>query len=75
MTSKPTCCRIDDTVKQAALIMEHNQVRRLPVLDFEGRLAGIVSIGDVSTHVSHDVSGELIEAMSQREHSRLAETA
>lgn len=75
MTRDPVCCRIDDTVKQAAAIMERHHIRRLPVLDHQGRLAGIVSLGDISTHAPHELSGELIEQVSQREHSRLAETA
>ena len=75
MTARPVCCRIDDTIKQAAAIMEQHRVRRLPVLDFEGRLAGIVTVGDISTQASPEIAADLIDRVSQREHSFLAQTA
>lgn len=74
MTPKPVSCREDDTVKQAAAIMERNQVRRLPVLGFDNRLVGIVSMGDICTHAPHELAGELIEEVSKPEHRHLAET-
>jgi len=75
MTDKPVTCRNDDTVKQAAAIMERNQVRRLPVLDYGNHLVGIVSMGDISTHAPHELAGELAEEVSRPEHHQLAETA
>lgn len=75
MTPKLVFCREDDTVKQAAAIMERKQVRRLPVLGFDRRLVGIVSTGDISTHAPHELAGELIEEVSRPEHRNLAETA
>ena len=36
----------DDSVEQAATIMSERQVRRLPVVDRDKRLVGIVSLGD-----------------------------
>ena len=75
MTTRPASCREDDTVKQAALIMEKSQVRRLPVLGFDGRVAGIISMGDIAMHAPHELSGELVEEVSRPEHHNLAETA
>ena len=75
MTSNPVCCRSDDTVNQAANIMEEKHVRRLPVLDYENRLVGIVSLGDICTHTQRKLAGELIEEVSKPEHHDLAETA
>jgi len=75
MTRKPVSCRDDDTVKQAAAIMERNQVRRLPVLDYHNCLVGIVSMGDISTHAPHELAGELIEEVSRTEHHNLTEMA
>ena len=75
MTRKPVTCRDDDTVKQAAAIMERNQVRRLPVLNYHGDLVGIVSMGDIGTHAPHELAGELVEEVSRAEHRNLAETA
>ena len=36
----------DDSVEQAAIIMSDNQVRRLPVVNRDKRLVGIVALGD-----------------------------
>lgn len=55
----------DQEVEDAAELMERKQVRRLPVLDREKRLAGIVSLGDVALHTSNELSGEALKVMSQ----------
>jgi CBS domain-containing protein len=76
MTGNPVCCAVDDTVKQAATIMEEHQIRRLPVQDAAGRLAGIVSLGDIATHAHNDhLSALLIEQVSQREYGFPAPSA
>ena len=65
MSRKPVCCHADDSIQQAAIMMEDHQVRRLPVLDSEEHLAGIVSLGDIATHAHDDhLSAELIEHVS-----------
>jgi CBS domain-containing protein len=47
MTSPAYTVRPEDTVEQAARIMYRRNVKRLPVVDAVGRLAGIVSRADV----------------------------
>jgi CBS domain-containing protein len=54
----------DRSVEDAWQLMAKNRVRRLPVLDRERRLIGIVSQGDVARHLPHDRVGELVEAIS-----------
>ena len=46
MTTDPVIVVPDDTLDYAMGVMTSNRIRHLPVLD-EGRLAGVVSIGDV----------------------------
>ncbi|ABK76197.1 CBS domain-containing protein [Mycolicibacterium smegmatis] len=46
MTSVVATCTPRDTVDRLNVLMTQNRVRHIPVLD-DGRLAGIVSIGDV----------------------------
>jgi CBS domain-containing protein len=75
MSPEPFWCLGDDTVNQAASIMEERQVRRLPVLDRDQRVVGVVSLGDICTHAPHELAGELIDEVSRQEHSFLAETA
>ena len=42
----------DDSVEQAAMIMSERQVRRLPVVNREKRLVGIVALGDFAVDSS-----------------------
>ncbi len=42
----------DDSVEQAAKIMSDRQVRRLPVVDRDRRLVGIVALGDMAVENS-----------------------
>ena len=48
MTNDIVCARIDDDVEDVASKMSEAQVRRLPVIDEQERLCGIVSLGDLS---------------------------
>jgi CBS domain-containing protein len=41
-------CSPDATVGDAESIMRASQVRRLPVIDAENRLVGIISLGDIA---------------------------
>ena len=72
MTTDPVTCRVDDTINQAAFIMKKHRVRRLPVVDNDDRLAGIVSLGDISRHSRRQLAGELIEEVSKPAHRDLA---
>ncbi|HEY8887847.1 MAG TPA: CBS domain-containing protein [Gallionella sp.] len=42
----------DDSIEQAAMIMSERQVRRLPVVDRDKRLVGIVALGDFAVESS-----------------------
>ena len=42
----------DDSVERAAQIMSEHQVRRLPVVNREKRLVGIVALGDFAVESS-----------------------
>jgi CBS domain-containing protein len=47
MSSEILCCFEDEPVAEAARIMAEHSIRRLPVLDREGLLCGIVSLSDL----------------------------
>jgi CBS domain-containing protein len=48
MTEGIVWCRDSDDVTHAANLMQSGQIRRLPVLDKNKRLIGILSLGDLS---------------------------
>ncbi len=55
MTPGIVFCFEDQEVHEAAEVMQENQIRRLPVLNADKRLIGIVSLGDFATRTT---SGE-----------------
>lgn len=66
MTSSPVSCREDEDVSRAVSAMADRQVRRMPVVDQDGRLTGIIAQADVATRVSQDAkTGELVERISE----------
>lgn len=48
MTADVTCASEDDDVEDIAMRMSDEQVRRLPVVDQQGKLIGIVTLADIS---------------------------
>ena len=53
MTRDIIICRPDTSLEDASSIMMNHRVRHLPVCDCDGRLMGMVSIGDLNAqHVS-----------------------
>ncbi len=54
MTPRPLTCAPQQTVGEAAALMGEIAVRRLPVVDDDGTLVGIVSLGDLAAHPGPD---------------------
>jgi CBS domain-containing protein len=48
MSSKVWSLRPEDSIDRAERVMQENQVRRLPVTGFDGRLVGILSLNDIA---------------------------
>jgi CBS domain-containing protein len=71
MTPNPASCRDDDDVSRAVSLMEERQVRRMPVVGADGRLAGIIAQADIATRLNKDrTTGELVEAISEGGNAR-----
>jgi CBS domain-containing protein len=60
-----TYCRSDDTLEDAVRLMEAKKIRRLPVIDANKRMVGILSIGDLSHCCDEELTGELMQAVSE----------
>jgi CBS domain-containing protein len=65
MTDEIICAREDDDVDDIASKMSEAQIRRLPVVDSEDRLCGIVSLGDLSREADPDSAAEALEGVTQ----------
>jgi CBS domain-containing protein len=66
MTPEVVCCLETDEVGQVAQVMQEAQLRRLLVVSAEGRLVGIVSLGDLALQAGDDkLAGETLERVSE----------
>jgi CBS domain-containing protein len=71
MTGDAVCCREDEAIEDAAELMENRQIRRLLVIDREGALCGIVSLGDLAVRGGDEkLTEEVLEEVSQPGHAR-----
>jgi CBS domain-containing protein len=61
MTGEVSCCFEDDLLSDAAEVMEKKRVRRLPVLDRDEELVGLLTADDLAWHTDHMLLGEVIE--------------
>ena len=58
------CAHEDDNVDEVAKRMSDEQIRRLPVLDSDQRLVGIVSLGDLARGTPGETAHEALEGVS-----------
>jgi CBS domain-containing protein len=64
MTKGIVYCKADEDIEDALRLMESKQIRRLPVIDDNKRMVGMLSLGDVSHAVARTLSGEVLTAVS-----------
>lgn len=64
MTANIHCCREDDDLAKAVRHMQELQVRRLPVINKNKRMVGMLSLGDVSHSAPGDLLFECVRSVS-----------
>jgi CBS domain-containing protein len=64
MTSGIHCCREDDDLEKAVRHMEELQVRRLPVINKNKRMTGMLSLGDVGHSAPRELTAECVKSIS-----------
>jgi CBS domain-containing protein len=64
MTKEIISCRDDEDVNDAVRLMESKQIRRLPVLDKDQKMVGMLSLGDISHAMSRDITAEVAKSVS-----------
>ena len=69
-SDKPFTCNPDEDIRTALTTMTHAKVRRLPVVNPEGKLEGILSMDDVVLHSDAKIAGKT----SELSHDNVVET-
>lgn len=66
MSEELVYCFEDDDVTEAAALMGEKQIRRLPVVNSEKRLVGVLSIGDIARETTAtELTGQVVEDVTQ----------
>jgi CBS domain-containing protein len=68
MTTGIHCCREDDDLAKAVRHMEELKIRRLPVINKNKRMVGILSVGDVSQSAPREMVSEYVKSVSAHHH-------
>ena len=61
-------CFADQTVESVLENMGDQQIRRVPVIDHDRRLVGVVSLGDLALSGRRKAAGEALQEISQPSH-------
>jgi CBS domain-containing protein len=64
MTAGIHCCREDDDLSKAVQHMEALKVRRLPVINKNKRMVGMLALGDISASASGDLLTECVKSVA-----------
>jgi CBS domain-containing protein len=54
MSSDVFCCSLDTSLDEAGGAMKNHRIRHLPVVDDDGGLLGLISIGDINAYRTAD---------------------
>ena len=65
MTSPCVTITDEADVAECVKLMEDHNVRRMPVVDGQGKLVGIVAQADIARHESRRETGELVKNLSE----------
>jgi CBS domain-containing protein len=66
MTHKVVTCHAEDDLQKALDAMAHYRLRRIPVVDHEDRVVGIIAQADMATRTDQpEKTGEVVKKISQ----------
>ncbi len=66
MTHKVVTCRAEDDLQKALEAMSEHQLRRIPIVDNDNKILGIIAQADVATRVDQpEKTAEMVKEISQ----------
>jgi CBS domain-containing protein len=75
MSKEVFSCNQNDNIKDAEETMRSHQIRRLPVVDNDGRLVGIVTLNDIAREAEREIGRKGREISAQEVTATLATIA
>jgi CBS domain-containing protein len=72
MTRQPNTLDLDQTIRDAIVLMQTGRYRNVPVVDADGRLVGVVRQADVIKYLAESFPEELLN-LPPRPHQRMKE--
>jgi CBS domain-containing protein len=66
MSEECLWCSENEALEDAVRIMEQNRVRRLPVMNDNKDIVGMLSLEDVALHAPASLTGEALKAVASR---------
>lgn len=64
MTHPIIYCMAEEDIEDAVRLMKKNKIRRLPVIDKQKRMVGMLSLGDIAAVASPSICRETLRAVS-----------
>ena len=64
MTEEIVYCCTNESVEDAVHLMELKKIRRLPVINEDKRMVGMLALGDIADCAPRDMSAEVMQAVS-----------
>ena len=66
MTSDLVCCQPHETIEAVMELMASRQIRRIPIVDTDGTIVGIVAQADIATRTDNpSETGQVVQAISE----------
>ncbi|MCF8080534.1 MAG: CBS domain-containing protein [Desulfobacterales bacterium] len=65
MTERVVVCKEEDEVQTAAQLMAQHKIRRLVVENAEGKMTGVVSLGDIATSLEQNAACDALREISK----------
>jgi CBS domain-containing protein len=66
MTAGVVTCYVDDNLQMALDAMAEYQLRRIPIVDYDNRILGIIAQADIATQINQpEKTAEVVKEISQ----------
>jgi len=65
MTSPVTVVQVDKPIETCCEIMETKKIRRVPVVDLNGKICGMISLADIANKLDEAITSEIVKNVSQ----------